>query len=71
MSLPLRLALLPTLLASASAFAACPAPPPGQPDIRAIGYYTDKVGSVSTRHCSSRTRTPLHRWTAMPPTWRA
>ena len=47
MSLPLlRLALLPTLLASAGAFAACPAPPPGQPDIRAIGYYTDKVGSV-------------------------
>ncbi|OWQ61503.1 polysaccharide lyase [Stenotrophomonas maltophilia] len=46
MSLPLRLALLPTLLASAGAFAACPAPPPGQLDIRAIGYYADKVGSV-------------------------
>lgn len=46
MSLPLRLALLPTLLASAGAFAACPAPPPGQLDIRSIGYYADKVGSV-------------------------
>lgn len=46
MSLPLRLALLPTLLASAGAFAACPAPPPGQLDIRALGYYTDKVGSI-------------------------
>ncbi|VVE10802.1 Polysaccharide lyase [Pandoraea iniqua] len=37
-----------TMTVHLSAFAApheCPAPPPGNPDIRALGYYTDKASS--------------------------
>ncbi|EOW2139212.1 polysaccharide lyase [Stenotrophomonas sp. GD03908] len=68
MSLPLlRLALLPTLLASACAFAACPPPPPGQPDIRALGYYTDQAGSVidPALHQQNKDATaPLDRYAA-------
>lgn len=68
MSLPLlRLALLPALLASACAFAACPAPPAGQPDIRALGYYTDKAGSVidPALHQQNKDATaPLDRYAA-------
>ncbi|KAG1170952.1 hypothetical protein G6F35_017144 [Rhizopus arrhizus] len=44
--LALRLGLLSAALAAGTAFAACPSPPIGHPDIRALGYYTDKAGSV-------------------------
>lgn len=43
-SLVLRLGLLSAALAAAPAYAACPPPPAGHPDIRALGYYTDKAG---------------------------
>ncbi|HEL4246416.1 polysaccharide lyase [Stenotrophomonas maltophilia] len=45
-SLVLRLGLLSAALAAAPTYAACPPPPAGHPDIRALGYYTDKAGSV-------------------------
>lgn len=68
MSLPLlRLALLPALLASTPAYAACPPPPAGQPDIRALGYYTDKAGSVidpALRQQNKDATAPLDRYAA-------
>jgi poly(beta-D-mannuronate) lyase len=60
---PWRLALLPALASTLPA--ACP--PPGQPDIRALGYYTDKAGSVidPVLHQQNKDATaPLDRYAA-------
>ena len=66
-SLVLRLGLLSAALAAAPAYAACPPPPAGYPDIRALGYYTDKAGSVidPVLHQQNKDATaPLDRYAA-------
>lgn len=68
MQLTIRpLLLLAALLATASAGATCPAPPHGEPGIRALGYYTDKAGSQidPARQQQNRDATaPLDRYAA-------
>lgn len=62
-----RLGLLSAALAVGPVHAACPPPPPGEPDIRAMGYYTDKANSVIDPALQQQNReatAPLDRYAA-------
>ncbi|WMJ68471.1 mannuronate-specific alginate lyase [Stenotrophomonas sp. 24(2023)] len=63
----IRLSLLTVALAAAQAAWSCPPPPHGQPDIRAMGYYTDKASSIIDPVLQQQNReatAPLDRYAA-------
>lgn len=62
-----RVGLLSAALATGTVHANCAPPPPGQPDIRANGYYTDKANSVIDPKLQQQNRdatAPLDRYAA-------
>ncbi|KAF1055615.1 MAG: Polysaccharide lyase [Stenotrophomonas maltophilia] len=63
----LRFGLLCSALTAGAAYAACPPPPPGQPNIRAMGYYSDKASSVvdpQLKEANRQATAPLDRYAA-------